>query len=137
LPTFSSSDELYTVMVGFLREMADDPELAPKFRAARVSLRLEHTDPEASFLIDTTQKPPAVHAPAGDRASDVQLAMSADDGHLFWLGELAVMPALASKRVVVTGQMMKMMGLLPAMEPAFKKYRAYLEANGYADKLPG
>jgi SCP-2 sterol transfer family protein len=136
LPTFGSSEELYSVMVGFLREMADDPELGPKFRAARVSFRVDHTDPEASILVDTTQNPPAVYAPAGDRTSDVQLAMSADDGHRFWLGELAVMPALATKRVKVTGQMMKMMGLLPAMEPTFQKYRSYLQTNGHADKLP-
>jgi hypothetical protein len=136
LPTFSSTEELYKVMVGFLREMASDPGLAPRFSAARVSFRVEHTDPEASILVDCTQNPPTVHAPALERESDVQLAMSADDGHLFWLGELAVMPALATKRVTVSGQMVKMMGLLPAMEPAFKKYRAYLEANGYADKIP-
>lgn len=135
MPTFSSTDELYTVMAGFMREMAADPELAPRLRAARVSFKVEHTDPQASIVVDCHQNPPAVHAPAGDQASDVQLAMSADDGHRFWLGELAVMPALATKRVKVSGQMMKMMGLLPAMEPAFKKYRAYLEANGYADKI--
>jgi putative sterol carrier protein len=136
LSTFGSTEELYTVMVGFMREMAGDPELARRLRAARVSFKVTHTDPEASILVDCHQDPPAVYAPAQDRESDVQLAMSADDGHRFWLGELAVMPALATKRVVVTGQMMKMMGLLPAMDPAFARYRSYLEANGYADKLP-
>ena len=136
MPTFSSTEELYTVMVGFMREMAADPELSHRLRAARVSFKVQHTDPEASIVVDCYQNPPEVHAPAQDHPCDVSLAMSADDGHRFWLGELAVMPALATKRVQVTGQMMKMMGLLPAMEPAFKKYRAYLEANGYADKIP-
>jgi putative sterol carrier protein len=136
LPTFSSTEELYTVMAGFMREMAADPELAPRLRAARVSFKVAHTDPEASIVVDCHQNPPAVHAPAEDHASDVQLAMSADDGHRFWLGELAVIPALATNRVQVSGQLMKMIGLLPAMEPAFQKYRTYLEANGYADKIP-
>ncbi|HEY1968525.1 MAG TPA: SCP2 sterol-binding domain-containing protein [Pseudonocardia sp.] len=136
MSTFSSSEELYTIVVGFLREMAADPELAAKLRAARVSFKVEHTDPEASMLIDTNQNPPLVVAPADDRPSDVQLAMSADDGHRFWLGELSIMPALATRRVKVAGQLPKMMGLLPAMEPAFKRYRTYLEANGFADKIP-
>lgn len=136
MPTFSSADELYTVVAGFLREMAEDPETAPKLRAARVSVKVEHTDPDASLVIDTKQNPPVVVAPADDRQCDVQLAMSADDGHRFWLGELSIMPALASRRVTVAGQVPKMMGLLPAMDLAFTKYRTYLESHGYADKLP-
>ena len=43
--------------------------------------------------------------------------------------------ALARKQVQVSGPMGKMLQLLPAMRPAFPRYREFLEANGYVDKV--
>lgn len=137
MTVFSSSEEQYAVMEPYLKGIITDPELRGKFVKANTSFQVNYTDPEAHFLLDCTVDPPALYT--GDEATarecEVKLAMSADDGHKFWLGKLNLPVSLARKKVVVDGPVTKLMGLLPALSPAFKKYRAHLEATGREDLL--
>ncbi|MGH9035415.1 MAG: SCP2 sterol-binding domain-containing protein [Acidimicrobiia bacterium] len=135
MPTFDSADEVYKIFGSFLDQLTKEPDMRPKFVAADTSFLVNYTDPESRILVDCTCDPPqVVNDPPADAAAEIKLAMSADDGHRFWLGKLNMTVALAKKQVKVTGPMGKMMKLLPALRPAFPRYQAYLEANGYGDK---
>ena len=50
--------------------------------------------------------------------------MKADNGHLFWMGKLKITTAITKRKVKVNGQVTKMMNLLPALDPAFARYRS-------------
>ncbi|NMO91656.1 hypothetical protein HH311_17905 [Actinomycetospora sp. TBRC 11914] len=125
-------------MEPYLKGIITDPELGPKFAKANTSFKVNYTEPEANFLLDCTVDPPVLHVgeEATSRAADVDLTMSADDGHKFWLGKLNLPVALARKKVVVAGPVTKLMGLLPALSPAFAKYRQHLSDTGREDLLP-
>jgi hypothetical protein len=132
---FESSDELYATVTPFLQRIVASPEIGPKFVAANTSFCVHYTEPEALFLLDATQDPAVVSvgdaALAGD--PEVSLHMSADDGHKFWLGNLNMPVALARRKIRVEGPVTKLMGLLPALQPAFAVYRSYLAETGRAD----
>src|SRR5258705_9792931 len=132
---FQSAQEVYDTVGNFLAELTQEPDMRPKFVAADTSFIVRYSDPEATILVDCTCDPPrVVNEPPADAGAEINLAMSADDGHRFWLGKLNMTVALAKKQVRVSGPMSKMMKLLPAMRPGFPRYRAYLEANGYGDR---
>jgi len=96
---------------------------------------VNQTDPDCQILVDCTCDPPrVVTAPTGETA-EIELFMSADDAHRFWQGNLNATIALAKKQVKVKGPLSKLMKLLPAIQPAFPRYKAYLQENGHADKL--
>ena len=69
-------------------------------------------------------------SPDPGTSTEITLEMAADDGHQFWLGNLNMALALAKSRVKVSGPISKIMKLLPAMRPAFPKYKAFLEERG-------
>src|SRR5260370_12084194 len=120
----------------FLDQITKEPDMRVKFVSADTSFLVTYTCPVCTILLDYTQDPPRVlNNPPADTPAEINLSMSADDGHLFWMGKLNMTIALAKKKVKVTGPMSKMMKLLPAMRPAFPRYRAFLEANGHADKV--
>jgi hypothetical protein len=120
------------VLGAFLQEITSDPKIAPKFASANVRVLIHHTDPDSTILLDCTTNPPNVEFdPPDGTEAEVQLHMSADDGHKFWQGNLNVATAMAKRQVKIKGQMGKMMKLLPAVQPAFPRYAAFLEANGY------
>ena len=134
MATFATADEVYEVLGTFLDQITKEPDMMPKFRNADTSFLVRYTGPEARMLVDCTVDPPIVVCnPPADSPAEISLGMSADDGHLFWMGKLNMTIALAKKKVQVTGPMSKMMKLLPAMRPAFPRYRAFLEANGHSD----
>jgi hypothetical protein len=133
---FRDAAEIHATLGAFLAEITRDPEMRPKFTAADTSFLVIYSAPEARTLVDCTQDPPlVVNDPPGDAAAEINLVMSADDAHRFWQGKLNMTVALAKKQVQVSGPMGKMLKLLPAMRPAFPRYREFLEANGFSDKV--
>ena len=132
---FSSTDQIYDVFAGFMNDIAADPQLGPKFVKSKTVFRINYTDPDASILVDCTHDPIQITEGASDVKPDVELTMKADNGHLFWMGKLKITTAITKRKVKVNGQVTKMMNLLPALDPAFARYRSYLAEKGYGDLL--
>ncbi|MGA7134703.1 MAG: SCP2 sterol-binding domain-containing protein [Mycobacterium sp.] len=132
---FTTSEQLYDVFTGFMKDMAADPVLGPKFVKSKTAFRINYTDPDASILVDCTHDPIQITEGASDSKPDVELTMKADNGHLFWMGKLKITTAITKRKVKVNGQVAKMMNLLPALDPAFARYRSYLAEKGYNDLL--
>jgi putative sterol carrier protein len=132
---FTTSEQLYDVFTGFMKDMAADPVLGPKFVKSKTAFRINYTDPDASILVDCTHDPIQITEGASDSKPDVELTMKADNGHLFWMGKLKITTAITKRKVKVNGPVTKMMNLLPALDPAFARYRSYLAEKGYDDLL--
>ena len=132
---FTTSEQLYDVFTGFMKDMAADPVLGPKFVKSKTAFRINYTDPDASILVDCTHDPIQITEGASDSKPDVELTMKADNGHLFWMGKLKITTAITKRKVKVNGQVTKMMNLLPALDPAFARYRSYLAEKGYNNLL--
>jgi hypothetical protein len=132
MPVFTSSDDMYSVFTPFMQSLTTDPVVGPKFAAAKTSFRVNHTDPDGVFLIDAAASPPALYVgeDAIARDAEVDLTMSAEDGHKFWLGQLNLPVALAKRKVRVAGGVTKLMGLVPALQPAYALYRKHLGEIG-------
>ncbi len=128
MPTFSTSDDLYSFLTPFYEALAADPEIGPKFVSANTTFRLIQTEPDAVILLDATTDPPVVTVGDDAMAADaeVEVTMTADDGHQFWQGQLNLPLAIARRRAKVSGPVAKLIGMLPAIKPAYAKYKAYL-----------
>ena len=133
MATFANAQQVYDTIGLFLDQITKDPELGPKFVAADTSFLVKYTDPECTMLVDATLDPPVVTMnPDPATETEITLEMAADDGHQFWLGNLNMALALAKSKVKVSGPISKIMKLLPAMRPAFPKYKAFLDERGGA-----
>ena len=131
MATFANAQQVYDTIGLFLDQLTKDPEIGPKFVAADTSFLIQYTDPECSMMMDATVDPPVVTMnPDPATPTEITLSMTADDGHAFWLGQMNMALALAKSKVKVTGPISKVMKLLPAMRPAFPKYKAFLSERG-------
>ncbi|MDQ1500664.1 MAG: hypothetical protein QOF96_999 [Actinomycetota bacterium] len=138
MATFANAQQVYDTIGLFLDQITKDPELGPKFVAADTSFLVQYSDPDCAMLVDATIDPPVVTMnPDPATETEISLAMAADDGHDFWMGNLNMALALAKGKVKVTGPISKIMKLLPAMRPAFPKYKAFLEERGGRGTAPG
>lgn len=128
---FGTAQQLYDHFLPYMEQLVKDPAVGPKFVGANTSFRVNYSDPDAVMLLDATQEP-AVNK-VGDEAraasAEVDLFMSADDSHKFWMGDLNLPLALARKKVAIKGPVTKLLGMLPAITPAFGKYREYIKDN--------
>src|SRR5436309_14211430 len=131
MPTFANAQQLYDTIGLFLVQPTQAPQIGPKFVAADTSFLVRYTDRDCTMMMDATIDPPVMTMnPEPGTETEITLEMAADDGHAFWMGQLNMALALAKGKVKVSGPISKIMKLLPAMRPAFPRYKAFLAERG-------
>lgn len=136
MSVFTDAEEVYRYIGGVFRAGGEDPVLGPKFAESGVVLRITYTDPEAVLTLDMPNR--AVFTGAGQGpVPNVEMFMSADNGHRFWLGRLNLPLAMAKGQVRAKGPLPKILKLLPAAKDLFPRYEALLRADGREDLLAG
>jgi 2-oxoisovalerate dehydrogenase E1 component len=136
MTVFDSTEELYQVMGLLFERIAQDPQIAPGLLEGKMVVRFRWVDPEGQATIDLRQETIAYSFGPSELQADVEMIQSADTAHQFWLGELNVPQAIATRKVISRGSVPKALKLLPAVQPAFDIYRQTLVELGKGDAIP-
>lgn len=130
--TFKDSEQVIDVIGGFLKHLAQDPQISSKMLASGLVFRLNYKDPDAIVVVDCSGKEAQVRP--GDTESDVEieLTMGSDIAHKFWFGKVNLTMALTRRQMIAKGPIGKILKLLPVIKPAYAMYPVYLEENGFS-----
>jgi len=134
LALFKSDEEVYETLGKLFRDIANDEELAPRFRKANTIVRYEYSDPDSAITVRLQEgKPGDVDFGPSEMEPEVTMSMAADTAHRFWLGGVNVTVALARGEIKAKGPVAKILKLVPLAKPVFPRYKAQLEAQGRSD----
>ena len=136
MQTFRDTAHLYAVLDPFFKRMTTQPEIADSLAAGAFVLRFRYTKPDGQVTIDLREQPISWTFGETPLAPDLEMIQSADTAHRFWLGQLNVPGALATRKVVARGPVTKALKLLPAIKPAFPIYAQVLREEGHAALIP-
>ncbi len=138
---FRNSKHFYECVGELMDRAKQDPSVGPKIAKSGVIIQFRYTDPEAMTTINARDKPTqpgafvdVIHGPCNLKP-DVSMIMKADVSHAFWHGKVNLVEALAKKQIVATGPIPKILKLLPAVQPLYKRYPALLKEKGYPDMI--
>jgi hypothetical protein len=133
---FKDADEVYATIGKLCVEIANDDELAPKFRKANTIVRYEYANPDSVITVRLQEGQPGdVDFGDSEMEPEVTMSMDADTAHKFWLGEVNVTVALARGQIKAKGPVAKILKLVPLTKPIFPRYKAQLEAQGRSDLI--
>jgi hypothetical protein len=131
---FKDADEVYATIGKLFVEIANDDELAPKFRKANTIVRYEYANPDSLITVRLQEGQPGdVDFGESDMEPEVTMTMDADTAHKFWLGEVNVTVALARGQIKAKGPVAKILKLVPLTKPIFPRYKAQLAEQGRTD----
>jgi hypothetical protein len=131
---FSGSDEVTHFIGGIFTECVEEPSLKEKFAETGVILRLNFTDPDATVLVDFPGG--KVFAGAGNGPEpNIEMFMTADVGHEYWLGKINVSVALAKGQMRAKGPVPKILKLVPLTKHVFPRYQEMIAAADRPDLL--
>jgi putative sterol carrier protein len=134
LAYFKDADEVYEFIGGLFEDLADDDELAPKFRKANTIVQYRYTDPESVITVKMIEgEDGQVDLGETTLEPEVVMSMDADTAHKFWLGKVNVTVALARGQVEATGPVAKVLKLVPLVKPVFPRYKEKLQQSGRGD----
>ena len=96
MPYFKDADEVYAYIGRLFEELADDDELAPKFRKANTTSSASTASPSRRSRSNWSRARMARSTKARRPLEpEVGMTMDADTAHRFWLGKVNVTVALA------------------------------------------
>jgi len=131
---FKDADQVYDLLGGLFDDLTNDPVIAEKFAASGLVIRFVYSDPDSEIWLDASKKDPknlaVVCGPAEGLTAEVEMAMTADVAHQFWLGNVNLMVALTRKQITAKGPIPKIMKLLPVIKPAYAVYQNMLKERG-------
>lgn len=133
---FQTKEEFVAVLSALWARIVAVPEVAePLFKTGLVA-RFRFSDYEADLYLDASGDRLTFYwDPEGRPAPDVEMILSSETGHRFWMRDLNVPLAIASRKVIAKGSVQKALKLLPALKPAFSLYPVILREMGRADLL--
>jgi putative sterol carrier protein len=136
LPYFKDADEVYAFIGKLFEDLADDEELAPKFRKANTVVQYQYRNPESQITVDLLEGHEGrVDLGETDMEPEVVMSMEADTAHRFWLGKVNVTVALARGQMKAKAPVAKILKLVPLVKPVFPRYQKMLEEENRDDLL--
>jgi putative sterol carrier protein len=131
---FKDAQAVYDTIGKLFAELAEDEELAPKFRKANTILQYDYREPDSKITLRLQEDQPGdVDFGETEMDPEVVMSMEADTAHRFWLGKVNVTVALARGQIKAKGPVAKILKLVPLTKPVFPRYKAQLEADGHED----
>jgi putative sterol carrier protein len=136
LAYFKDAQQVYDTIGRLFLELAEDEELAPKFRKANTIVRYDYSEPDSTITVRLQEGEPGdVDFGETEMEPEVTMSMKADTAHRFWLGEVNVTMAIARGEIKPQGPVAKILKLVPLTKPLFPRYKAMLERQGRADLI--
>jgi hypothetical protein len=131
MPVFETTDELYTCIGGLFEQMKSQVQVQRELASLKLTVRFTYTKPEASITLVAHDGEGAIHYGECNEKPDVELAMTGDIAHHFWLGEINVMGAITKRQIVPIGSLSKIMALAPLIKAGIQIYpQHYQECLG-------
>jgi len=131
MPVFETKEKMQTVLGGLFEKLLADPEFGPKFVKSDITIKFNISDPNAELWVTpgdgTTGE--VLWGSNGDKAT-VEMTLSGDTCHKFWLKQIAMPIALAKGLIKAKGPMPKILKLLPLLKPAYEAYPEWASSHG-------
>lgn len=131
MAVFESTEKMQTVLGGLFENLLADPAFAPKYLDSGIIIKFNITDPKADLWItpgDGTNG--EVIWGRTDLKPTIEMTLSGDTCHLFWLQKIALPIALAKGLIKAKGPMPKVLKLLPLLKPAYAAYPDWARSHG-------
>lgn len=130
MPYFQDDAEVYRYIGGIFTEVLGDPEIGPEFAETGVVMGLHFTQPASRLTIDAPEGKvyTGAECDAGPKPN-VEMFMTADVAHEYWLGKVNVSQALAKGQMRAKGPVPTILKLVPITSKVFPRYRAMIEGR--------
>ena len=131
-----SKDEFVNILSTLWDKIFNTPRIVASFAGVKIIVKFRFKDLETDFFIDNSGDTPRYYWDPGENAPfDVEMIQTSEISHKFWMEDLNVPLAIASRKIIAKGSVQKALKLIPALKPAFPLYPEVLKDLGRDDLL--
>lgn len=116
---FENTDKMYTVLGALFETLLADETMGPKYIQSQINIKFNITEPSGTIWLTNEGK---VICGSSDLSPTIEMSLSGDTCHQFWLQKVTLPIALAKGKIKAKGPMPKVLKLLPMLKPAYQAY---------------
>ncbi len=127
MAVFSDTEKMYEVLGELFELLLNDPAAGKKFKESNLVIKFIINDPDGMLWVDTNEM--KVICGSAELKPTIEMTLSGDSCHRFWLQQLKLPVALAKGKIKAKGPMPKILKLLPLLKPAYEAYPGIAEKH--------
>ena len=133
---YKSQEEFEAILSKLWDRILDTPAILDSVSGVKLIARFRYTDYASELYIDISGETPRYYwNPKEEVKPDVDMILSSETSHKFWMEDLNVPMAIATRKIIPKGSVQKALKLIPALKPAFAMYPEVLKEFGREDLL--
>jgi 2-oxoisovalerate dehydrogenase E1 component len=133
---YKNQEEFEAILSKLWDKILDTPAIVDSIGGVKIIAKFRYTDYPSALYIDNSGDAPRYYwNPEEDVKADVEMILSSETSHKFWLEDLNVPMAIAGRKIIPKGSVQKALKLIPALKPAFAIYPEVLKEFGREDLL--
>ena len=118
MAVFANTEKMYEVLGSLFNLLMEDKDLLEKYLESNIVIKFTISDPEGSIWLTNDGK--VICGPADYRPT-IEMTLSGDTCHKFWLKEVSLPVALAKGLIKAKGPMPKVLELLPLSQACIRE----------------
>lgn len=122
MAAYTNTEELQQVMFELWTAVKNDPDMLSKLLTSRLIVQFHYREPNGLVTVDCTGSDIDIYVGDSKIKPVIEMFMSADVAHEFWMGKVSVPVAILTGKMVAKGPVNKALALLPVIKPAFAIY---------------
>ncbi|MBW1812345.1 MAG: SCP2 sterol-binding domain-containing protein [Deltaproteobacteria bacterium] len=131
MAVFESKEKMQTVLGGLFEKLLEDPIMGPKFIETNIIICFNISEPNAKlWVVPGDGDKGSILWGDQDMKPTVEMTLSGDTCHKFWLKHISMPIALAKGLIKAKGPMPKVLKLLPLLKPAYEAYPEHAKSHG-------
>lgn len=131
MPVFQNTEKMYEVLGELFNVLLSDKTAREKFLESDIIIKFDIHDPSGQIWI-SNEDGGKVICGSTQLKPTIEMSLSGDSCHKFWLQELTMPVALAKGLIKAKGPMPKVIKLLPLLKPAYEAYPEIAKKHGLA-----
>ena len=113
MTTYKNKEEFEAILSRLWDRILETPEIVASVSWVKLIARVRYTDYPSALYIDISGDTPAYYFnPEKEMTPDVDMILSSETSHLFWLETLNVPMAIATRKIIPKGSVQKALKLI-------------------------
>jgi hypothetical protein len=127
MTVFKDTKHLYEVMEDLWGFVISETEFGPKLKEYDITYKFIFNEPSGYLWVSHDQ---VITGSKANVDGVITMTLSGDTTHKFWLKQINLPVALATRKIKSKGPIPKVLKILPYLKPVYENYPKYCEKYG-------
>jgi len=127
MPIFRDTDQMYEMLTGLWTHIISETEVGTKLKDYDITFKFILSDPDGYLWISHDK---VLTGEEAKQNAVITMELSGDTTHKFWLKQISLPVALATRKIKSKGPIPKVLKILPFLKSVHEKYPEYCQKYG-------